>query len=346
MKKVASMLLAFVFVFSTSLILIDFGKVEAAAATVTSGKTYYIRNKNSGHFLDAEQSMNNNVIQHSFHGGKNQQWKVVSVGSGYYTLENQWLGYQNSGRKMLSVSTANNNCDLYFKTANLNTQMFKLVDNGDNSFRLLNKWGESSNQVIETQDASKVSPYNVQRYTWKNINCQKWYFIEVEAMSTEGGLATRTVTIRKNGDIAKNSSTWSPRINTAANAWNTSGAGTNITLTSSGSSPYVIEVGGYVWFDAGQCVNSPQGNTISTASIIYINLTGISIDMQFLKLSGDNLEKYERGLITHEMGHLFWLGDNPNTSNLNSSLMNSDRTKTTIFKPQAYDINNVRLRYD
>ncbi len=166
-------------------------KISASAATsglsttttITSGAVYYLRNVNSGHYLDAELSGNNNVIQYTHVGGLNQSWRITSVGSGYYTLENQDSYYQSYGRKMLSVSTVNNNSDLYYKTAGLNTQEWKIIANGDGSVRLVNRWGEISNQVLEVQDASSSSPYNVQRFVWKNISCQKWYLERIPSES-------------------------------------------------------------------------------------------------------------------------------------------------------------------
>lgn len=142
---------------------------------ISSGSTYYLRNMNSGYYLDAELDHNYNVIQYQFTGQPNQSWKIVSLGNGYYTLENLDSYYQDYGRKMLSVGTTTNNADLYYKTDNLYTQQWKIVSNGNGTVRLVNRWGEANNQVLEVQDSSTSSPYNVQRYTWKDISCQEWY---------------------------------------------------------------------------------------------------------------------------------------------------------------------------
>ena len=95
--------------------------------SISSGGLYYLRNKNSNHYLDAEMAYNNNAVQYEHHGNQNQVWKLTSVGSGYYTLENMEPGYQSSGRKMLSINTSSYNVDLYTKTSGLSTQEWKIL---------------------------------------------------------------------------------------------------------------------------------------------------------------------------------------------------------------------------
>ena len=90
--------------------------------TITNGAIYYIRNANSGHYLDAENSLNFNVIQYAYHGGPNQAWKITKNSNGYYTLENQSPYYKNQGRKMLSVSQTTTNADLFYANSSLTTQ--------------------------------------------------------------------------------------------------------------------------------------------------------------------------------------------------------------------------------
>lgn len=154
----------------------------ATVSSITSGAYYYIRNVNSGHYLDAENSKNNNVIQYAFHGGPNQVWKITLNSDGYYTLQNQSPYYKNSGRCMLSVSEGtSNNVDLYYQDSTLTTQQWQItkVSGSSNIFTLRSRWNYSSNYLLETQDASTVSPYNVQRYISNGNSCQKWYLEKI-----------------------------------------------------------------------------------------------------------------------------------------------------------------------
>lgn len=157
---------------------------RSIVSSITSGSYYYIRNAKSGHYLDAEQDQNFNVIQYAFTGYTNQVWKITRNSSGYYTLENQYSFYQNQGRKMLSVSTVNNNADLYYYDPSLTTQQWAFIYNSDGTFTIKNVWGLSTNQVLEVQDASTTYPYNVQRFTYDSEQpCQRWCLEEVPTSS-------------------------------------------------------------------------------------------------------------------------------------------------------------------
>lgn len=47
--------------------------------------------------------------------------------------------------------------------------------------------------------------------------------------------------------------------------------------------------------------------------------------------------------IAHEMGHLFWLGDNPYTAE--TSLMSHNRDRETVIRPQYIDVYHVVNKY-
>ena len=48
-----------------------------------------------------------------------------------------------------------------------------------------------------------------------------------------------------------------------------------------------------------------------------------------------------RSVITHEIGHLLGLKDNPPVSEDNGSIMNYKRNRSSVFSPTEYDIQNV-----
>lgn len=145
----------------------------STATTITDGAYYYIRNKNSGHYLDAENSLNFNVIQYGYHGALNQTWKLICVSGNTYRLENRSPYYQNQGRKCLSVSEVNNEVDLFYYNSSLSTQQWTITLNSDGTFTVRSMW---DNKVLQTESASTSSPANVIKATANGSNSQKWYF--------------------------------------------------------------------------------------------------------------------------------------------------------------------------
>lgn len=167
-------------VFAAAFPLYAFAAVSGlpTSSTITSGGYYYIRNKNSNHYLDAEHSYNSNVIQYQFTGALNQVWKITILSNGKYRIENQDSTYQSYGNKFLGVSSTTNNVALHTSNSSSSTQQWSFSYNSDGSFYIKSAFG--TNQVLETQDAATSSPYNVQRYTLNNSqNCQRWYLEKI-----------------------------------------------------------------------------------------------------------------------------------------------------------------------
>lgn len=146
------------------------------ATALTDGAHYYIRNKNSGHYLDAENSLNFNVIQYGFHGALNQTWKLIRVSGNTYRLENKSPYYQNQGRKYLSVSEVSDEVDLFYYYSSYSTQQWTITLNSDGTFTLRTMW---DNKVLQTVNASTSSPANVIKATANGSNSQKWYFEKI-----------------------------------------------------------------------------------------------------------------------------------------------------------------------
>ena len=51
--------------------------------------------------------------------------------------------------------------------------------------------------------------------------------------------------------------------------------------------------------------------------------------------------------IAHEIGHLYWLADNPveSPAGYDVSLMNHGRNRNKIYEPQVFDVSNVKRKY-
>ncbi len=147
----------------------------SAAPGISTNTVYYIRSAHSGMYLDVDGSTDKsgNVTQFNFHGGTNQQWKVVYQGNGYYKLYSIQSDYKG---KCLDVrSLGSNNVDVFHDSSG-NWLLWAIVPNGDGSYRLVNKWSETSSKVLSVSGSSTSSSANVIQSTWNGSNSQRWYF--------------------------------------------------------------------------------------------------------------------------------------------------------------------------
>lgn len=179
-KRMLSLLLALSFALLLPLYCFAASNLSPAT-TITDGAYYYIRNKNSGHYLDAENSLNFNVIQYAYHGALNQTWKAVRISGNTYRLENRSPYYQDQGRKCLSVSEVSDEVDLFYLSAALTTQRWTIIANTDGTFTVKSVW---DNKALQTENASSASPANVIKATANGSNSQKWYFEKIPSPQT------------------------------------------------------------------------------------------------------------------------------------------------------------------
>jgi len=152
--------------------------------TIIPGRTYYIRVKHSGQYLDANASTGN-VAQWGFHGGANQQWLVVASGINdsqgrptYYLRNvhtNRALNVTGTGDTdglNVNVVTQSNNIRQQFAIARNNN-----IANPDDSFRIVPRF--TSSRVIDVSGGGN----NVGRlhlWGWHTGTNQRFYFEEVD----------------------------------------------------------------------------------------------------------------------------------------------------------------------
>lgn len=147
------------------------------------------------------------------------------------------------------------------------------------------------------------------------------------------GSETGNITIQKYSN--KYNDTWISIIDKGISGWNNSSANVSISVTS--SSENTIEAASYdeAWYGlATQIYNTSTGYTSSF--VIKVNVRTISKDAV-------NFKNFARSTVTHELGHIFWLCDNPSTSK--SSIMKYDRNRNVMVLPQKFDIDNVNAKY-
>lgn len=214
-------------------------------------------------------------------------------------------------------SSANGSYDPYGWLYNSGQTQIDYSDNhgGNNNFHIIRRLTVGQKYYIAAGcSGSKIGTYTLKVVSRKPAS---------NAYTAYGGMSSRTITLQLIGTTTTNS-TWRPRINAAANSWDNSKAGTKITLTESTAS-CTLTVDSYSWSAYGKTYY--KGGTP----------TGIEINSRTLTSS------IAQSTIAHEIGHLFWLNDNPSTTD--TSLMDHGRSRTTVIGPQFVDVFHVINKY-
>ncbi|WP_185011803.1 non-reducing end alpha-L-arabinofuranosidase family hydrolase [Streptomyces sp. AK010] len=161
------------------LLLVTFlGAQPADAATVDPNASYVLVNRNSGKALDVHNMATGDgarITQWTRNDQKQQQWRFVDSGGGYYRIESRHSG------KVLDVhnwSTANGGSIVQWTDLNATNQQWRLADSSDGYVRLVSR---HSNKALEVQGASTADNANVVQYDdWGGSN-QQWQLVKVGA---------------------------------------------------------------------------------------------------------------------------------------------------------------------
>lgn len=149
---------------------------------IDTSKSYMLKNVNSGLYMDvsgAKAANGTNVIQYKASSSKkNNTWKFVSDGNGYYYIYST-LG--DGSTYLLDVannSSANGANVGIWQNTNCDAQKYKLVKNSDESYSIYTK-SSNCTSVVEIVNAYTTNNANVQQWVYNGHNCQKWYLEEV-----------------------------------------------------------------------------------------------------------------------------------------------------------------------
>ena len=158
---------------------IEYSYTGAYGATsgISSGTIYYLRNVRSGKYMDV-QGGGTNVVQYSFHGDANQQWKFVYAGDGYYSI----IPVFKPGLR-LDVGNANdiNGTNIGIHQDNgSNAQKFRVLPCAGDCYRLLPKI--STKKVVEVAGGSSENSANVRIWDYGPARQHEWY---IEKVSTK-----------------------------------------------------------------------------------------------------------------------------------------------------------------
>ena len=168
---------------STSLrpiIYINYTSGSGSVSGLTSGQTYYLRNANSGKYLDVPNGNSTNgtdLIQYYLKGGNNQQFKLVYNSTTCdYSLSP--VCAPNSAIEITSSSSTNDAIvQIWAKPSSgvMNSQRFNIVRNSDGSYRLLS-YASNYTKAVVVQNASKNDSASIIQYTNNGSTNGFWFF--------------------------------------------------------------------------------------------------------------------------------------------------------------------------
>lgn len=305
--------------------------------------TYYIQNKQHSKYL---QPSNNQKITElwDFDGDSHQRWIVTYVSDAYYTIKSEKYD------TVVSVQAGKEGKD------NQNLVMEKYSEG--NERQLWEFIGSSrGNYIIRPKCRFSVSTDycmaagNFIGVVGNGLNVNQRVYVEDNDLRDEWELSVLAnhpevltgyhvpdiefAIIRKNS--LANSEYWSRLIEESADAWNRL-VGTNITLTSDLPSDMTIMYSIEVDQHSGVSYKGITHYIKKSDGVLY----QAHIEINTLQCTGSDNEK--KSTITHEIGHILGLTDNPPIAD-NSTLMSHNRDRSKIYLPQAYDIYNVKYIY-
>lgn len=181
-KKFKKMLFCFTSILCmlVSLLAVPELTVKAAATTPTTGNIYYIKNKNSGLYLQVEgdsSSSGANVIQSTGTGSTGQRWILEQNSStGYYRLH---PATDMTGGISLDVANGSsaNGTNIQIHTNNgTHAQNFALTPADSNGGYYITTESSGFASCLDVYGASTASGANVIEYAKKGSDNQIWYF--------------------------------------------------------------------------------------------------------------------------------------------------------------------------
>ena len=160
---------------SRPIVKIDYAPRSSTATGITSGELYYIRNVNSGKYLDVKND-GINVVQHSFNKSAHQKWKITYESDGFYSLSpvgspsnvlDLSNGFASNGNPLWSYKKWASN------TVESNAQRFAISKVGTNAYKIASK--KDTSKVVEVQSASTAENAIVQLWNYVGQTQQQWY---------------------------------------------------------------------------------------------------------------------------------------------------------------------------
>lgn len=137
--------------------------------------TYYrIVNRNSAKVLDVNGASTTDgtaIIQWTWSGANNQQWRLVDVGNGYHQILNR-----NSGDALdvNQSSTVDGTAIIQWPWNGGNNQQWQIIDNGGGYYRIINR---NSGDALDVNQGSTANGASIIQWPWSGGNNQQWQII-------------------------------------------------------------------------------------------------------------------------------------------------------------------------
>lgn len=156
------------------------------------------------------------------------------------------------------------------------------------------------------------------------------------AVYNDYGLESKNATLSQ---VSGLSDKWATVIKNAIETWNNSGAGVKVEQSVTPVS--TLKVASYA--DSWYGLTKSYYN-VSTG---YTSKAEIKINDRTISRDASNFSRFAQSTVAHEIGHLYWLADNPvdSPAGYNMSLMNHGRNRNTIYEPKVFDVSNVKRKY-
>jgi endoglucanase len=161
---------------SSGLSRIKYGwNISDGNGSFNSSVYYRIINRNSGKAVDvngASITSGASIIQWTYGGGNNQQWKIEYLGGGVYRLLNR-----NSGQAVdVNGASATNGASIIQWPWNGGTnQQWLIVNNGGGYYRILNF---NSSSAMDVNGGSTANGASIIQWPWNGGNNQQWQIIQ------------------------------------------------------------------------------------------------------------------------------------------------------------------------
>ena len=313
--------------------------------------TYFIQNREQEFYMqiddnDAPNYSNNggNMEIRSFDGANYQRWVFTYVGTGYYKITSPISGFA------ITVPTG------YETSADISLILTPYTGIDNQKWSIASTTGEGV--IIKAKSSFGYTTYDLvmdlatpgdnqpieglkvqQRIYVDNLSYNdEWYIEKIDysisnssLIYAEFRLPTTTFAL----DCSTVNPNWTNLFVASANAWN-SAIGSSISFSNTSSIECIVDL---YPNDGWKGQMTPINGYYYNGEFLLVSAT---IEINVIQCTGESEEK--RSTITHEIGHLFGLKDNPPVGDA-YSLMRHNRDRSTIYVPTPYDIANVLHRY-
>ena len=172
-----------------------------------ANKCYKIINKATGKSLDVNGAGQGNfvqIFQWAYHGGSNQQWRVINNGDGTYDIKNRASG------KLLDIQHSGGSCADGLKTEqyqddNTGSQQWKLEKQADGTYKIINK---TCNKPIKVDGGNTADGAAVVMYYDFGAEYFKWRIEEVACTAAQYFTAAEVFRMDANAEVNRTRIEW------------------------------------------------------------------------------------------------------------------------------------------